>query len=55
MGRNLFFGEYKNKGPRSELAGRVGFVKKLTTKEVKPFITLAFIEGSKWLLPPATV
>ncbi|KAK6135569.1 hypothetical protein DH2020_030677 [Rehmannia glutinosa] len=51
----VYFGEYNNKGPGSNLDKRVTFVKKLSDAEAKPFISLAFIEGSKWLLPPPKV
>ncbi|XP_019162292.1 PREDICTED: pectinesterase 1-like [Ipomoea nil] len=51
-GGTTYFGEYKNTGPGAKMDGRPYFAKKLTDEEVKPFITLGFIEGSKWLLPP---
>ncbi|KAJ0918700.1 putative pectinesterase [Helianthus annuus] len=50
--RNLFFGEFGNTGPGAEMSGRGSFVKKLKLEEAKPFISLSYIEGSKWLLPP---
>ncbi|KAJ8772420.1 hypothetical protein K2173_027597 [Erythroxylum novogranatense] len=34
---------------------RAPFTKQLTEEQVKPFITLGYIEGSKWLLPPPKV
>ncbi|XP_027361828.1 pectinesterase 2-like [Abrus precatorius] len=46
------FGEYQNKGPGADPKGRASFTKQLTAEQVKPFISLAMIEGSKWLLPP---
>ncbi|KAJ0746974.1 putative pectinesterase [Helianthus annuus] len=49
---NLFFGEFGNTGPGAEMSGRGSFVKKLKLEEAKPFISLSYIEGSKWLLPP---
>ncbi|XP_037492272.1 LOW QUALITY PROTEIN: pectinesterase PPME1 [Jatropha curcas] len=48
----LEFGEFKNSGPGAAADGRVKFAKQLTEAEVKPFISLSYIEGSKWLLPP---
>ncbi|EEF51644.1 pectinesterase PPME1 [Ricinus communis] len=48
----VVFGEYKNTGPGAAPAGRVKFSKQLTEAEVAPFLSLGFIEGSKWLLPP---
>ncbi|OIW02228.1 hypothetical protein TanjilG_23936 [Lupinus angustifolius] len=50
----LFFGEYKNKGPGADPKGRYKHTKQLTDAQVKPFITLDYIKGSKWLLPPPT-
>nr|GMC78993.1 pectinesterase 1-like [Ipomoea batatas] len=54
-GGTTYFGEYKNTGPGAKMDGRPNFAKKMTDEEVKPFITLGFIEGSKWLLPPTKV
>ncbi|KAL9375662.1 hypothetical protein Peur_032541 [Populus x canadensis] len=50
--RIVSFGEYKCKGPGSNPSGRVKFSRQLTPQQVKPFLSLAYIEGSKWLLPP---
>ncbi|KAL0401037.1 UNVERIFIED_CONTAM: Pectinesterase 2 [Sesamum latifolium] len=50
----VYFGEYHNQGPGADLSKRAPFAKQLSDAEVKPFISLAYIEGSKWLLPPAT-
>jgi len=52
MRRIVSFGEYKCKGPGSNPSGRVKFSRQLTPQQVKPFLSLAYIEGSKWLLPP---
>ncbi|KAL0291815.1 UNVERIFIED_CONTAM: Pectinesterase 2 [Sesamum radiatum] len=41
-------------GPGADLSKRAPFAKLLSDAEVKPFISLAYIEGSKWLLPPTT-
>ncbi|XP_076945355.1 pectinesterase 1-like [Bidens hawaiensis] len=49
---NIFFGEFGNTGPSAVTDGREPYVKKLTLEEAKPFISLSYIEGSKWLLPP---
>nr|GLL24224.1 pectinesterase 2-like [Ipomoea trifida] len=51
---NTFFGEYKNTGPGSSMAKRAKFVKRLTDAEAKQYLTLGFIQASKWLLPPIT-
>ncbi|XP_059316091.1 pectinesterase 1-like [Lycium ferocissimum] len=52
---SVFYGEYNNKGAGATMNGRVGYMKKLNDEEAKPFISLAYIEGSKWLLPPVTL
>jgi len=52
MRRIVSFGEYKCKGPGSNPSGRVKFSRQLTPQQAKPFLSLAYIEGSKWLLPP---
>ncbi|GFP87035.1 pectinesterase 2 [Phtheirospermum japonicum] len=51
----VYFGEYNNRGPGANWEKRVPFAKKLSAADVKPFLSLAFVEGSKWLLPPAKV
>ncbi|KAG8381031.1 hypothetical protein BUALT_Bualt06G0078500 [Buddleja alternifolia] len=53
--KNIYFGEYNNKGAGSNLAKRAAFTKKLSDADVKPFISLAYIQASKWLLPPPKV
>ncbi|KAG5607411.1 hypothetical protein H5410_028903 [Solanum commersonii] len=53
--KSVFYGEYNCKGAGAALEKRVGFTKKLSDAEAKPFISLAYIEGSKWLLPPVTL
>lgn len=54
MYSTVYFGEYHNEGPGSDLSKRAAYGKQLSDAEVKPFISIAYIEGSKWLLPPAT-
>ncbi|KAI5585673.1 hypothetical protein POPTR_006G186000v4 [Populus trichocarpa] len=46
------FGEYKCKGEGANPAARAKASKQLTPGQVAPFISLGFIEGSKWLLHP---
>ncbi|XP_055809200.1 pectinesterase 1-like [Solanum dulcamara] len=53
--KSVYYGEYKCKGAGATTARRVGYVKKLSDAEAKPFISLAYIEGSKWLLPPVAL
>ncbi|CAI9772142.1 unnamed protein product [Fraxinus pennsylvanica] len=52
--KTVFFGEYNNKGPGANMDKRK-YNKKLTDADAKPFISLAFIEGSKWILPPTKI
>uniref|UniRef100_A0A6N2MJQ4 Pectinesterase n=1 Tax=Salix viminalis TaxID=40686 RepID=A0A6N2MJQ4_SALVM len=42
--RTVSFGEYKCKGPGSNPSGRVKFSRQLTPQQVKPLISLAYIE-----------
>ncbi|CDP13860.1 unnamed protein product [Coffea canephora] len=54
--KTVLFGEFSSTGPGSDTSSsRAAFTKKLTEAEVKPFLTLGFIEASKWLLPPTQV
>ncbi|BFG23047.1 hypothetical protein CerSpe_093210 [Prunus speciosa] len=48
----VFYGEYKCSGPGSSMDGRVKYTKQLTGEQIKPFLSLGYIQGSKWLLPP---
>ena len=50
--RTVYFAEYKCNGAGANMAGRATFSKKLTDAEVQPYLTLGYIQGSKWLLPP---
>ncbi|GAB4836627.1 hypothetical protein Ancab_001540 [Ancistrocladus abbreviatus] len=50
--KTVFFGEYQCKGPGANTDKRVPFAKKLTEAQVQPYISLDFIEATKWLLPP---
>ncbi|KAG8381038.1 hypothetical protein BUALT_Bualt06G0079200 [Buddleja alternifolia] len=51
----VYFAEFNNKGTCSNLDKRAGFTKKLSDADAKPFISLAYLQGSKWLLPPPKV
>ncbi|KAK7275054.1 hypothetical protein RIF29_16161 [Crotalaria pallida] len=53
--RDLYFGEYKNTGPGADQTGRYKYTKQLSDAEAKPFISLGYIQASKWLLPPPKV
>jgi len=50
--QTALFGEYKCKGEGANPAARAKASKQLTPGQVAPFISLGFIEGSKWLLHP---
>ncbi|XP_052185301.1 pectinesterase 1-like [Diospyros lotus] len=50
--KTLVYGEYKNTGVGASPDGRVKFAKQLSDAEVKPYLSLGYIEASKWLLPP---
>lgn len=50
----VFFGEFKSTGPGATPSKRVKYAKKLSQDQVQPFISLGYIQGSKWLLPPPT-
>nr|GMC85693.1 pectinesterase 1-like [Ipomoea batatas] len=52
-GGTTYFGEYKNTGPGAKMDGRPNFAKKMTDEEVKPFITLGFIEELETLIGKA--
>lgn len=48
----VYYGEYKCSGPGSSSNKRVKYAKMLSDVEAKPFISLTFIQGTKWVLPP---
>lgn len=48
---NMFYGEFQNSGPGSNISRKARYTKKLSDAEVKSFINLGYIQGSKWLLP----
>ncbi|CAK7336905.1 unnamed protein product [Dovyalis caffra] len=50
--QTVLFGEYKCEGPGADPKGRARSGRQLTPDQVAPFISLGFIEASKWLLPP---
>ncbi|XP_026442301.1 putative pectinesterase 63 [Papaver somniferum] len=50
--KTVYYGEYMNKGPGSNLSGRVKYAKKLTDAEARPFLDLNDLNASAWLLPP---
>ncbi|EEF32171.1 putative pectinesterase 63 [Ricinus communis] len=50
--RTVSFAEYKSTGPGYKPNERVKYSKQLTDTEAKKYISLGYIEGSTWLLPP---
>ncbi|TXG70416.1 hypothetical protein EZV62_005351 [Acer yangbiense] len=53
--KTIYFAEYKCSGPGANPSGRVKYTKQLPEAEVLPFISLGYIQGSKWVLPPPTL
>ncbi|XP_044495260.1 putative pectinesterase 63 [Mangifera indica] len=53
--KSPYFGEYKCWGPGANLTGRAKFVKNLTDEEARPFLSMAFIDGDNWIVPPPMV
>lgn len=39
-------------GPGAEEAKRADYARRMTDQEVKPFMSMTYIEGNKWLLSP---
>ncbi|KAL6331004.1 hypothetical protein AAG906_009432 [Vitis piasezkii] len=50
--KTVYYGEYMCEGPGATPSGRVKFAKLLTGEEAKPFLSMTYINGNKWLLPP---
>ncbi|KAJ6913825.1 pectinesterase 63 [Populus alba x Populus x berolinensis] len=48
----VYYGEYKCAGPGSSSFGRVPYAKSLSKAEAKPFLSMTYINGNKWLIPP---
>ncbi|GLT98833.1 hypothetical protein SLE2022_163130 [Rubroshorea leprosula] len=53
--QTVYYGEYKCSGPGSVSSARAKFAKILSDEEVKPFMSMSYIHGSNWLLPPPNV
>ncbi|TQD96230.1 hypothetical protein C1H46_018139 [Malus baccata] len=50
--KTVSYGEYKCMGPGSSKNNKRNLSKELTDEQAKRFISLGYIQGSKWLLPP---
>ncbi|KAA8533919.1 hypothetical protein F0562_031436 [Nyssa sinensis] len=53
--KTLYYGEFKNTDPGPDPAKRAPFTKQLAEADAQKFLSLGFIEGSNWLLPPHSV
>ncbi|TXG50867.1 hypothetical protein EZV62_023391 [Acer yangbiense] len=49
--QTVYFAEYKCNGAGANMSGRAKFSRQLTDAQVRPYLTLGYIQGSKWLLP----
>ncbi|KAH9652874.1 putative pectinesterase 63 [Citrus sinensis] len=49
--KTVYYGEYKCMGPGASSSGRVKFAKLLSEAEAKPFLSMTYLNGNKWLLP----
>ncbi|RDX66453.1 putative pectinesterase 48, partial [Mucuna pruriens] len=50
--KTIYYGEYRCMGPGAVSTGRVKFRKILSDEEAKPFLSMAYIHGGKWVVPP---
>ncbi|KAH7519342.1 hypothetical protein FEM48_Zijuj08G0026000 [Ziziphus jujuba var. spinosa] len=48
----VYYGEYKCKGPGASTKGRVNYAKTLSDEEAQPFLSMTYLHGNKWILPP---
>ncbi|XP_030502343.2 putative pectinesterase 63 [Cannabis sativa] len=49
--KDVYYGEYKCMGPGASTSGRVKYAKLLTDEQIKPFMSMTYIQGNKWLIP----
>ncbi|QCD80193.1 putative pectinesterase 63 [Vigna unguiculata] len=50
--QTIYYGEYRCMGTGAVSSGRVKFRKTLSYEEAKPFMSMAYIHGGKWVVPP---
>ncbi|KAK7265483.1 hypothetical protein RJT34_33103 [Clitoria ternatea] len=50
--QTIYYGEYRCMGPGAATSGSVKYRKILSYKEAKPFLSMAYIHGGKWIVPP---
>ncbi|KAE8715978.1 Pectinesterase isoform 2 [Hibiscus syriacus] len=53
--KTVYYGEYKCTGVGAYSSGREPFTKQLTEKEAEPFLSLDYVDATKWLLPPPKI
>ncbi|XP_050219863.1 putative pectinesterase 63 [Mercurialis annua] len=53
--RSAYYGEYKCEGAGAFSSGRVSYAKLLSDEEAKPFLSMTYINGNKWLIPPPNI
>ncbi|KAJ0248822.1 putative pectinesterase 63 [Hirschfeldia incana] len=53
--KTVFYGEYKCSGPGSRKEKRVKYTQDIDNIEANSFISLGYIQGSSWLLPPPSL
>ncbi|KAF8088886.1 hypothetical protein N665_0527s0006 [Sinapis alba] len=53
--KTVFYGEYKCSGPGSKKEKRVKYTQDIDNIEANYFISLGYIQGSSWLLPPPSL
>lgn len=51
----MFYAEYNCTGPGANATGRVNWSEQLTFKQAKPFLSIGFINGKKWLQNPKSI
>ncbi|KAL5572300.1 hypothetical protein UlMin_021897 [Ulmus minor] len=50
--KTVYYGEYKCMGPGASPSRRAKYSKMLTDVQVQPFLSMSYIQGNKWLIPP---
>ncbi|KAJ0047222.1 hypothetical protein Pint_05417 [Pistacia integerrima] len=53
--KKVYYGEYKYMGLGADSTSRAKFAKKLSDEEVEPFLSMTYLDGNKWVLPPPKV
>ncbi|KAJ0092074.1 hypothetical protein Patl1_26387 [Pistacia atlantica] len=53
--KEVYYGEYKCMGPGADSTGRAKFSKTLSDAEAEPFLSMTYLDGNKWVLPPPKV